>query len=770
MTSGGDAYCWGRNDFGQLGSGVSGDVSAPAAVAGLTGATAISAGFSHTCALVTGGAIKCWGANYSGQLGDGTATNRLTPVAVSGLSGATAVSSGGSHTCALMSNGTVKCWGANGGMTDSLIPVTISGLAGVQSVSAGGDHSCAVLANGTVKCWGYNGAGQLGNGTTTDSSSPVAVSGLSGVLAVSAGGSDTCALLSNGTVKCWGYNGDGELGNGTKTDSLTPVSVTGLSGVDGLSAGDSYGYGAEWDHTCATLGTGAVKCWGYGLDGELGNGAKSSSSVPVTVSSISNPTQISAGASHSCALLVSGGARCWGQNSSGELGSGNRNDGPAPVAVKGLTGATEIAAGGYHTCALLSGGTVKCWGDNEEGQLGTGVAMFSPLPVKVIGLAPVVRSTYHPITPVRLLDTRATPTNGHSGKLSAGVPITFLITGRGGVPAGASAVTGNLTVTGSSVGYAIYLGPAPVVSPSSSTINFVAGQTLANGLTVALSASGTLSATYMGPAGATTDLVIDVTGFYTPDTSGETYHPITPARDVDTRIAKGLATKLVANTPACFTVAGLNGVSSAAKAVSGNITVANPTSAWALYIGPVSTTAPSTSTLNFTAGQVASNNVTVSLNTSGKLCATYIGPAGATTDLVFDVTGFYTADTSGASFVPISPVRLLDTRVGNGLAGKFTAGTPRTFTIATRGGIPSGASGVTGNLTVVDETASWAIYLGPTALSAPTTSSLNFNVGEVKANGVTVALSSSGSLSATYLGPAGATTNLVFDVTGYFVK
>jgi outer membrane protein assembly factor BamB len=378
-----------------------------------------------------------------------------------------------------------------------------------------------------------------------------------------------------------------------------------------------------------------------------------------------------------------------------------------------------------------------------------------------------VPSTYHPITPVRLLDTRSG--NGHSGKLVASTPITFAITGRGGIPANAVAVTGNVTVVNSTAAWAVYLGPAPVAAPTASTINFVAGQVTGNGLTVALSSTGTLSATYMGPAGAGTDLVFDVTGFYTPDASGDTYHPITPVRELDTRTGNGLSAKLEANTPACFGVAGRNGVPTPAKAVTGNVTAVGPSAAWAVYLGPASTSAPTTSAVNFTAGAVAGNNVTVALNSSGQLCTTYMGPAGATTDLVFDVTGYYTADASGASFVPLTPVRLLDTRSANGLTGTFSANTPRTFGVASRGGVPADATAVTGNLTVVNETNAWAVYLGPAPVAKPTTSTLNFALGDIKGNGLTVALSATGTLSATYMSTAGNTTDLVFDVTGYFV-
>jgi hypothetical protein len=377
-------------------------------------------------------------------------------------------------------------------------------------------------------------------------------------------------------------------------------------------------------------------------------------------------------------------------------------------------------------------------------------------------------STYHPISPVRLLDTRHG--TGHSGKLTAGAPVTFVVAGRGGIAVGATAVTGNLTVVNATGRWAVYVGPDPVANPGSSTINFATGQITSNGLTVALSATGTLSATYLGPSRATTDLVFDVAGFYTPDATGQTYHPIDPVRELDTRVGEGLATRIRANTPACFTVAGRSTVPAEATSVTGNVTVVEPSAAWALDLGPVANSSPSTSTLNFVAGQVASNNVTMALGAHGELCATYMGPAGATADLVFDVTGYFTADASGYFFVPVSPARVLDTRSGNGLTGRFTASSPRTLTVSGRGGIPKTAVAITGNLTVVDETGPWAIFLGPQPTASPTTSAINFVRGDVKANGVTVALPATGTLSATYMGPPGASTSLVLDVTGYFVK
>jgi serine protease len=377
-------------------------------------------------------------------------------------------------------------------------------------------------------------------------------------------------------------------------------------------------------------------------------------------------------------------------------------------------------------------------------------------------------ATYQPITPVRLLDTRSG--NGLTGKLVANTPRTFQITGRDGIPSNATAVTGNLTVTGSTSGWAVFLGPVATASPTSSTINFSAGQVLANGVTVALSPTGYLWATYISTTGQTTDLVFDVTGYFTPDTSGAYYHAITPARVLDTRSGIGLSGKFSANIPRTFQVTGTY-VPSNAMAVTGNLTVTGSTSGWAVFLGPNSTSSPTSSTINFKTGGIVANNVTVGLSTLGTLSATYISTTGQTTDLVFDVTGYFVqGDTTGARYVPVTPARLLDTRVGNGLTAKLSANVPATFQVTGRSSIPTYATAVTGNVTVVNETYSWAVFVGPDPTASPGTSTVNFNKGDIVANGLTVALGSDGTLSATYISTSGNTTDLVFDVTGYFVS
>jgi alpha-tubulin suppressor-like RCC1 family protein len=255
-----------------------------------SGVNSISLQLLSSCALLNTGAVKCWGQNAYGQLGDATLTQSATPVDVSGLSyGVTAIESGFYHVCALLNSGAVKCWGLNsdgrlgdGTITSRSTPVDVTGLSsGVTAISAGYYQTCALLNTGAVKCWGGNSNGQLGNGTTTQSTTPVDVTGLSsGVVAISSGGMHNCALLNTGAVKCWGSNTNGQLGNGTTTQSTTPVDVTGLSsGVSSISVG--------YQHNCALTNTGALKCWGYNLYGQIGDGTITQRNTPVDVPGIS---------------------------------------------------------------------------------------------------------------------------------------------------------------------------------------------------------------------------------------------------------------------------------------------------------------------------------------------------------------------------------------------------------------------------------------------------------------------------------------------------
>ena len=381
-------------------------------------------------------------------------------------------------------------------------------------------------------------------------------------------------------------------------------------------------------------------------------------------------------------------------------------------------------------------------------------------------------ATYVSVSPSRILDTRSG--TGLSGKFLSGTARTFAVTGVGGVPARAVAVTGNLTVTNQTSDGFVALAPVANNNPRTSTLNFPVGDTRANGVTVPLSGAGTLSATYMGSVGgATTDLIFDVTGYFVPNATGATFVPITPARILDTRSGTGLSGKLFSGTARTFTVTGVGGVPAGAVAVTGNLTVTNQASPGFVALTLVANNNPATSTINFPVADNRANGVTIAVSGGGTLSATYMGAAGpsATTDLLFDVTGYFVPNATGAIYVSMTPSRILDTRDGIGLSGKSTSGVARTFGV--RG--PSTAVAVTGNLTVTNQTSAGFVALTPDPTNNPTTSTINFPVGDNRANGTTVRLSSAdvaNDLAATSMGAAGpsATTDLIFDDTGYFVR
>jgi alpha-tubulin suppressor-like RCC1 family protein len=304
---------------------------------------------------------------------------------------APSLSAGEYHNCALIAPGSVSCWGYNpngelgdGTTTTRTSPVSVSSISTATAVAAGGEHTCALISGGTVKCWGYNAYGQLGNGTTTDSSSPVSVSGLTNVTSVASGSYAyaTCAVISDGTAKCWGDNYAGMLGDGTNTNRSAPVTVSGLSNVTQIAVGGVF--------TCALLSNGTVDCWGDDAAGELGYGGYYGSSysrtTPGAVSGITGAVQIAVGYANACALLSDGSVKCWGSDYNGESGQ-TASLVPTPATVSGISGATSISAGEIDMCAVISDGTLKCWGWNGYGQLGNGTTTDSHTPVSVSGIS-----------------------------------------------------------------------------------------------------------------------------------------------------------------------------------------------------------------------------------------------------------------------------------------------------------------------------------------------------------------------------------------------
>ena len=281
--------CWGSDYYGQLGDGGTNTdrpyvaTYLPVDLGTDRTALAVAAGHSHTCAILDDGSLKCWGDNSHGQLGDGSTTDRTSPVQVDLGSGNTAVaiSAGHSHTCAILQDGTLKCWGQDnkgqvgdgGTNSDQSSPVTINLGSGrtADSVSTGIHHTCAVLDDGSIKCWGLNNEGQLGDGSTTNSGTPVSVNLDAGktAYAVAAGLHHTCAIVDD-HVECWGNNDHYQLKGGywgnpmyQGDHSSTEPVVTAkyydnhMGGLRAISAG--------YNHTCLVT-DGAMNCWGNRTD------------------------------------------------------------------------------------------------------------------------------------------------------------------------------------------------------------------------------------------------------------------------------------------------------------------------------------------------------------------------------------------------------------------------------------------------------------------------------------------------------------------------
>ena len=338
----------------------------------------IAAGFRHTCALMseTGG-VRCWGYNGYGQLGDGNTTDLHSPPGREVLTGAVQITAGFDSTCALMSGADgARCWGRNddgelgdGTTTDLYSPPSSNVLTGVAQVSAGSFHACVLLLfTGGVQCWGLNTNGQVGDGSMINTLQPTASDALTGVAQIAAGNYFTCALMNKtGGVRCWGYNGFGQLGDGTTTSQYSAPNLDVLISVAQIAVGAS--------HTCALMrSTGGVRCWGFNVYGQLGDGTTTDLHSPPSSDALTGVTQIATGFYHTCALMNgTEGVRCWGYNADGELGDGSTTDLYSPPSSDVLTGVMQIAAGAYHTCALMGGtGGVRCWGLNDYGQLGDG--------------------------------------------------------------------------------------------------------------------------------------------------------------------------------------------------------------------------------------------------------------------------------------------------------------------------------------------------------------------------------------------------------------
>ena len=367
---------------------------------------------------------------------------------------------------------------------------------------------------------------------------------------------------------------------------------------------------------------------------------------------------------------------------------------------------------------------------------------------------------YHPLVPARILDTRAA-VGAAAAKLGPGATLPLQVTGQGGVPAaGVSAVVLNITVTEPTGGSFLTAWPAGHTRPLASNLNFSAGQTVPNLVTVKVGENGRVD---LYNNSGSTHVVADVAGWFGRDPvlgGGARFNALPPARILDTRAGSG---KVGPGATLDVQVTGRGEVPvSGVSAVVLNVTVTEPTAASFLTAWPTGRSRPLASNLNFSAGQTVPNLVMVKLGDGGKV--SLFNNVGST-HVVVDVAGWYGVDPSpGSGFVALPPSRLLDTRAGAGapLAPGATLG----LKVTGRGGVPAaGVSAVVLNVTVTEPSAGSFLTAWPGGEARPLASNLNFVAGQTVPNLVVVKVGSTGQVD---LFNNRGTTHVVADVAGWF--
>lgn len=432
---------------------------------------------------------------------------------------------------------------------------------------------------------------------------------------------------------------------------------------------------------------------------------------------------------------------------------------PSDTAFEWSSGTSMAAPSVSGTAAIIlsqhpTWSPTRVW--EEIRQRGVaGLVKGARSPNLAVQVTPPVPGTFRGTSPSRILDSRSGV--GTRSKVTPNGTVSLTVWGQGGVPTGASAVVMNVTATQPSDRGYITVWPSQTTQPTASNLNFVAGETTPNLVTVPIGKDGKvlLRNTSVGY----THLVGDVQGYYVGGhaSAAGTLEPTQPTRLVDTRAGSG--PRVAADIDLVLPVTGGKAaVPANVSAVILNVTVTGPTKPGYLTVYPNGTGLPTASNLNYATGQTIPNLVTAKVGTAGKI---RMRPAGGSTHVVVDLAGYITGGTSRApgAFVPVAPVRAIDTRktrrVGPG--GSVTVSMPS--------GVPSTAYGVVVNTTVTQPTAAGWVTVYPTGTRRPTASNLNYVRDETVPNLTDVAL---GGGRFTMYNSNGGSVHLIADIAGYY--
>ncbi|SET81606.1 Alpha-tubulin suppressor [Natronincola peptidivorans] len=396
ITTSKDLYVWGGNVYGQAGNGSSGRFETqrnPFKV--LSNVASVTSDGYSVAAITTNGDLYTWGRNQYGQLGNGKSGQeeiQSTPKKVLSNIASVAMSKGTNNwgmIAAVATNGDLYTWGrndygqvGNGKSGDGEVQKTpVKILSNVASLPSNEGHGAAITTNGDLYTWGTNWFGQVGTGTRTHQTTPVKV--LSDVVSVFTS-STTLAITTNGDLYGWGYTEMGQVGNGKQfpeDSQTTPVKV--LSNVVSVTASHT--------NTAAITTNGDLYCWGEGGDFQIGNESFRSQATPFKV--LSNVASFTNElGSNPAAVTKNGDLYTWGNNLHGQIGNGEGGMGSDPlnwgikqkVPVKVLSNVVSASIIDSVSSALTKNGDLYTWGFNEYASVGNGTKTNQTTPVKVL--------------------------------------------------------------------------------------------------------------------------------------------------------------------------------------------------------------------------------------------------------------------------------------------------------------------------------------------------------------------------------------------------
>lgn len=749
--------CWGTGDGGRNGVGsIRGNApdqmgdNLPYVELG-TGRTALDIDAEvTTCVLLDTHQVKCWGSNWIGEAGHGDTAaigdvlsemgDNLAVVPLGTGRTATDVSVANSHSCAILDNGTMKCWGLNSQgelglddmvtrgdgpneMGDNLPAVKLSGAAPTR-IDTGVMHSCAVLATGWTKCWGSNLKGQLGHGSAASGSVGVAAGSMAAAPFAAVGGPFNKVLpfvVTPGIP----FGVTATPGDTTAEVTWSAPRTDGGSSVTGYRVEQSTDGGSTWTVVIADSGSTATGA----TISNLVNG------VPVRfrVAAISarGTAAASAGSPAVTPATVPGAPTAV----SGTPGDGTVTlqwtaaaDNGAPLVGHRVEKSTDN--GVTWTVAVADTGS------SASSAIVTGLTNYVPVRFRVtasnaIGAGPAstssaavtpVTTKYWPLRPARLADTRvgATTVDGKfrgTGLTKAGSALVLKVVGRGGVPAGAKAVSLTVTVVKPVAAGTISVHPCGSARTAATLMTFAAGATASNSVVAKVGTNGNVCVW----TSSRTHVVVDVNGVHP---TGNGYLPLNPSR-----LASNAS--IAAGKVLPVKVAGRAGVPVTAKAATLNITVAQSSAAGKVTVYACGATRPALATMVFKAGARVSNMTVTRIGTSGSICI----HSSSAVKVHVDVIGAHPTSTT---YHPVAPARL----ASKALTAKGTL----TVVAGGKAGIPSGARAVTVNISVTKAAASGTLTVHACGTPRPAAAAVSFTAGTAATQLVVAGLAPNGSL------------------------